>query len=332
MRNKPIWTRFMPLWAPNDGGTPPAGDAPPADPPAAPPAGDTPAVPPSNDPPAAKWFENNELMSAEEREWLTARGLNLDDPLQAIPKLVRGHRSAEKHIGRGVDKIIERPGDGQAYSEWARANATALGLPEAADGYEIAKPESWPQDATWDSDFEAQFRTVAFEEGLPPAAVNRLVGIYADKIKGLNELADQGYERANAQMMTDLNREFGEQVPAVLARAQQGAQAVAQAAGMDMQAVEAITARLSKDSGDAQVIKFMAKIGEMMGEDNLLRANGGQQGLGATRADAEAALSEFMKPDGEWAKASATRDTAAINRLRPKFDQLTKAVAGFGGK
>lgn len=54
--------------------------------------------------------------------------------------------------------------------------------------------------------------------------------------------------------------------------------------------------------------------------------------LTGTRAQAEQALAEFMKPDGEYAKAAAMRDTATINRLRPKFDQLTRAVAAFSGK
>jgi hypothetical protein len=112
-----------------------------------------------------------------------------------------------------------------------------------------------------------------------------------------------------------------------------GAQAIAEKAGLDAEALTAVTARLSKDMGDAQTIRFMAAIGELMGEDSgvgLGQGSGG--GLTATRSAAEAALADFMKPDGEWAKAAQSRDSAAINRLRPKFDQLTRAVAAFGGK
>ncbi len=119
----------------------------------------------------------------------------------------------------------------------------------------------------------------------------------------------------------------------MIARAKQGAQAIAEKAGLDAEALTAVTARLSKDMGDAQTIRFMAAIGELMGEDSgvgLGQGSGG--GLTATRSAAEAALADFMKPDGEWAKAAQSRDSAAINRLRPKFDQLTRAVAAFGGK
>ena len=158
---------LTPVWAPEDGGAA-AGDAGAADAAAAAAAA---AQAGAGDPPAAKWFEGD-LLTADERTWLGSKGLNLDDPLQAIPKLVRGHRSAEQFMGKGVERIIERPADGQAYAEWARANAAALGLPEKAEGYEIAPPESWPKDAQWDTAFEAEFRKVAFEEGLPPG-VNR---------------------------------------------------------------------------------------------------------------------------------------------------------------
>lgn len=278
----------------------------------------------------AHWFEDDKAYTPEERVWLKARGLTLDDPLQAIPKLVRGHRSAEQHIGRGVDRIIDRPGEGQAYGEWARANAQALGLPEAADGYKIAPPESWPKDANWDRRFEDQFRAIAFDEGLHPSLVDKLVGLYADKVRALSDSAETGYTEANARMMGELEREYGDKVPAVIARARQGAQAVAEKAGLDAQALEAISGRLGRDAGDAQTIRFMAAIGEMMGEDSAIGLGAGAgSGLTATRAQAEQALADFMKPDGAWAKASLGRDNAAIARLRPEFERLTKAAASF---
>ncbi|RWR34995.1 hypothetical protein D2T29_00520 [Sinirhodobacter populi] len=322
--NRRFWLRFGPVWAPEDGGAA-GGDAAAAAAAAAAQAG-------AGEPPPAKWFEGD-LLTADERTWLGAKGLNLDDPLQAIPKLVRGHRSAEQYMGKGVDRIIERPADGQAYAEWARANAAALGLPEAAEGYQITPPESWPKDAQWDTGFETAFRKVAFEEGLPPAAANKLVGLYAEKVKGLADAAEQGYAEANTKMMGELSREYGDQVPVVIARAKQGAQAIAEKAGLDAEALTAVTSRLSRDMGDAQTIRFMAAIGELMGEDSAIGlGKGAGTGLTSTRSQAEQALADFMKPDGEWAKASMNRDPGAIARLRPKFEQLTRAVAALSGK
>ena len=329
--NKRFWLRFAPVWAPEGGGAGAAeGGA--GDDAAAAAAAAAAAQAGAGDPPAAKWYDG-EALTADERTWLGNKGLNLDDPMEAIPKLVRGHRNAEQFMGKGIDRIMERPADGQAYAEWARANAAALGLPEKAEGYTLAPPESWPKDAQWDTGFEAEFRKVAFEEGLPPTAANRLVALYAEKVKGLSDAAEAGYAQANAAMMGELAKDYGEQVPAVIARAKLGAQAIAEKAGLDGEALTAVTARLSRDMGDAQVIRFMAAIGEAMGEDSAVGLGAGAgAGLTGTRAAAEQALADFMKADGEWAKASMSRDVGAIARLKPKFDQLTRAVSAFSGK
>lgn len=334
MRNLslPFRARFLPCFAPDGAGgaaaatlteTTPPGDAAATTPPAA----ATPA-----EPPAARWFENAELVNPDEVAWLRSKGLTLDDPAQAAAKLLKGHRSAEQYIGKGVDKIIERPADGQAYAEWARNNAAALGLPETVDGYTFAPPETWPKDAPWDKDFEAKFRAVAFEQGLPPAAAQKVVDLYAERMAGLLAEVDAKGKEADAKMMADLERDYGDQVPAVLARARQAAQAVMEKAGIDQQAIDLVSRRLSQDMGDAAVIRVMNAIGEMMGEDTALGLGASNGGLAATRADAEAALHEFMKPGGEWYQASLMNDRAAMDRLRPKFDQLTKAAARFSAK
>lgn len=330
MRNRMPWLMAislpLPLWAPEDG-TPPGGGDP------TPPPGNAapPAAPPSDGAPAPKWFEGGDLLTADERAWLGAKGLTLDDPAEAAAKLLRGHRSAEQFIGKGVEKIIERPADGQDYGEWARANAKALGLPDAPEGYDLAPPDSWPKDMPWDAGFEAQFREFAHKSGMPPAMAKAAVGIYAGKMQALAADADAKFAEANTKMMAELERDYGEKMPAVLARAKQGAQAIAEKAGFDAEALASLTNRITKDAGgDAMAIKFMAAIGELLGEDaGVGLGNGNGNGFGPTRADAEAALADFTKADGEWARASAARDQTAIARLRPKFDQLTKQLAAF---
>lgn len=324
MRNRLFWllTLPAPLWAPNDDGAPPAGATPPAGAGEAPPAGGA---------PAAKWFESADLLTEDERKWLGSKGLTLDDPAQAAAKLLRGHRNAEQFIGKGVDKILERPAEGQEFGDWARANAKALGLPDAPDGYDLSPPESWPKDAAWDKDFEAKFRDFAHKNGMPPAMAKAAVGIYAEKIQAMTADVDRQYQEANAKMMADLERDYGDKAPLMIARAKMGAQAVAEKAGFDADALAAITSRIARDAGgDAMAIKFMNAIGEMLGEDSAIGLGaGGGGGLGPTRADAEAALRDFTKSGGEWAVAAAKNDQAAINRLRPKFDALTKQLAAF---
>jgi hypothetical protein len=99
---------------------------------------------------AAKWFEDA-AYSPEERSWLAAKGLAEDDPMAAMPKLVKGHRAAEQRIGKGLDAIIEKPAKDQPYDEWVKANREALGLPADEKGYQVAPPENWPKDLPWDT-------------------------------------------------------------------------------------------------------------------------------------------------------------------------------------
>lgn len=323
MRNRWLFTLPLPLWAPEDGGAPP-------------PAEGTPATPPAGDgapPPAgAKWFEGDALTD-EDRTWLTAKGIPLDDPAAAAVKLAQGHRNAEKYIGKGVDKILERPAEGQDWGDWARANAAALGLPDKAEAYDLSAPESWPKDLPWDTDLEAKFRDLAFKSGMPPAMAKATVGIFAERMAALAGDVDRQFAEANGKMMADLEREHGAALPRVLAQAKQGAQALADWAGLDKDALAAFTNRISKDAGgDAMAIKVMAAIGARLGEDTAIGLGAGGGGGAASKADAQAALADFMKPGGAYYVAVEKGDTAEIARLKPQFDQLAAAVAAFDKK
>jgi hypothetical protein len=304
--------------------TPPAGDTPPA----TPPAGDTPpATPPAGDtPPATPWWKDA-AYSAEEQQWLTAKGLTEDDAMKILPKLVKGHRSAEQRIGKGLDNIMDRPGKDQDHAEWARANAASLGLPDQEDGYSVDPPEFWPKDLAWDKTLDAAARKVAFEKGVHPSAHKAYVDLFAQKMKTLETDATEKFEQANTIMMADLQTEWGAQTDARLAMARQGAQAVAERAGLDGEALERITGVLSKSGGDAQAIRFMAAIGSMMGEDSGVGlGNGG--GLGTTPAEARAELARFEGPDGDYGKAFASGNTGAMKELRAKREQLSKLASG----
>ena len=178
-----LLTRFArrPVFAPADEGTPP-GEAPPVTPPAS--AGDPPpAAAPSA--PTAKWFEDA-AYTPEERAWLAAKGLAEDDPLKAVPKLIKGHRAAEQRIGKGLDSIIDKPAKDQTFAQWSAANRAALGLPDKEDGYAVPPPEFWPKDAQWDTTLEANARKMAFENGVSPEVHQAYVSLFAQKMKDLN--------------------------------------------------------------------------------------------------------------------------------------------------
>lgn len=275
---------------------------------------------------AAKWFESADF-NDEERQYLAARGLSEDDPLKALPKLVKAHRNAEQRIGRGLDSIIDKPGKDQKLSDYLRANAATFGLPDKEDAYAAEPPEFWPKDAKWDADLEAQARKIAFENGISPEAHKAYVNLFANKMKGYHDEATGTLDAARAQMMQNLQKDFGDQTQAKITLAKQAAQAMAEKAGIGADELGRISGVLSEGTGDAGVIRLFAAIGEAMGEDKAVALGKGGT-LTMTPADARAELARFESPEGEYGKAFGAGDAARMAELRPRREQLARIAAG----
>lgn len=310
----------LPFFAP-DGG---AGDPPPANDPPPASVADTGNPPPANDPPPAapKWWEGKDYTD-EERAWIAARGLTEDDPAKILPKLVKGHRSAEQRIGKGLDSIIEKPGKDTPLTKWLGENRAALGLPEAEDAYTAKAPDDWPKEMAWDEAFEAQARKIAFENGVPPEAHKAYVAAFADRMKALDQSSATALTQAKEAMMADLQRDFGQQTPQVIANARRAAEWAMQQAGLGTDEFERVTAVLSEKTGDAGVIRMLHAIGKALGEDSAVGLGKGSS-LSMTPAEARAELAAFEGPNGEYGKAYAARDTTKLSELRARRDQLTR--------
>ena len=57
------------------------------------------------------------------------------------------------------------PGE-DATDEEKGAFAQKMGRPEVAEGYDLAKPDNWPEGVAYDENLEAAFRSFAFESGM----------------------------------------------------------------------------------------------------------------------------------------------------------------------
>lgn len=275
---------------------------------------------------AAKWFEGADF-NDDERQWISARGLAEDDPLKAIPKLVKGHRHAEQRLGRGIDSIMDKPGKDQKLADYLRANAATFGLPDKEDAYAAEPPDFWPKDAKWDADLEAQARKIAFENGIPPEAHKAYVNLFANKMKGYHDEAAGTLDAARAQMMQTLQRDFGDQTQAKITLAKQAAQAMAEKAGIGADELGRISGVLAEGTGDAGVIRLFAAIGEAMGEDKAVALGKGGT-LTMTPADARGELARLRAPEGDYYKAVQSNNRAELARLEPRINQLSKIAAG----
>lgn len=287
--------------------TPPPADQPPVDTP----------------PPAAKWFEGERF--AHQRPWIDAKGYGVDDPLDALERVMKSYSSAEKLIGKGVDNLIERPSDPTKAAEWMRANAALFGLPESPEKYDVAKP-TLPEGVKWDEQLEAEARKIAHEEGVRPQALNRLIAAYGDRLGGLLQDSTAQQQAANTEMMAALERDWGQAAPQKIGEARAAAAAIAEKAGLTPEAIADVTQALALKVGDAAVVKLFATIGEMMGEDRLANPPGGG-GFGQTPAEAKARLAAMDAPDGEFGKAFATQNRAEMARLTPIRNALIQIAA-----
>ncbi len=333
--------RRRPLFAPEGEGaaaaTTPA-TTPPATDPGAAAAAATPSAttPPATDPgaaatpaaaaqPSPKWWEG---LSDPHKAYLTPKGLTVDDPLAALPRLIDIAANAEKRIGKGLDSILDKPGKDQTYGDWARANAEALGLPKDEGGYEIKPPADWPADIPWDSANEAKMRGIALQHGVSRQAHEAYVSAYADIVKGIDADLTRAQETAKAKMRDDLQRDWGAQTDAKLTQARQAAQFLAEKAGLGTDGLEAVSQALAAKTGDAGVMRLFATVAELMADDTGFAMARGQQTLGMTPEQARAELAKFEGPDGDYGKAFKAQDVRKLAELRAKRDQLSKLAAG----
>lgn len=273
-----------------------------------------------------KWFEGD-AYSAEERTWLAAKGLAEDDPLAAIPKLVKGHRAAEQRIGKGLETILDRPAKDQPYAEWVAANREALGLPADEKGYEIKPPENWPKDQAWDAGREAKALAIGVKYGVPKEAMQELIALQADAAMEFGADNKAEAAKAHGELMADLEKDWGRQTPAKITLAKQAAELVAEKAGLDISALGNLSDALMDKIGDANTIRFMAAIGAMMSDDAAVGLGKGGP-MTMTPAEARQQLATQRAPKGDYYEAVAKNDRAAMDRLQPTINHLTKIAAG----
>jgi len=329
-----------PLWYPADGAgdppaTPPAGDppaTPPAgDPPATPPAGDPPATPPAGDPPATPpageaklWWEGDGYKPAQ--EWMTKKGLLVEDQNDATTKAIEGWRNAEARLGKPAESMMDRPDKDQPLAEFMRANAETFGLPDKPEGYELPDLKL-PEGMKFDEALMNGARQIAFDEGMPPAALEKMASLYAEHVGGLFGEDLQEEKKAKDEMHATLKKEWGDQTDAKKELAKSAFQVLADNVGMDADEQLVAARALSKNHGDAMVVKMFAGLADMIGEDSLVGLGKGG-GFTTTPAEAKAKIAELKAKDGPYAKAIATKDKVKMAEYEAELARLNKIRAG----
>ena len=271
------------------------------------------------------WHEQDGKLTGPQREWLKARGMLENDPEAVLLRAITGHMAAEKALGKGADKLMDRPKEGQSSAEWLRENAKAFGIPETADAYDIAKPEM-PEGMEWDAALEGKFREIAHAQGMTPDQVNASVGVFAENMVGMFTTAGQELQVATQAMNAELERDWGDQYPAKVAAAQAASRVLGSEAGLSEDNILAIGELLKPKIGDAGIMKLFAAVGAKLSDDELVGIGAGLGGA-TTPADAAAELAQFTSPEGDYGKAYRARDRAEVKRLEPRRQRLIELSA-----
>lgn len=299
-----------------------AGDAPPT-------AAPAPAAPAGGDAPAPKWFE---ALPEDKQRVLASKGWNVDDPKDAAFKLLDHYALAEKRLGKPADALIDRPAKDQKFTDWAKANGDALGLPKDEAGYKIDMPKDFPQ-GMWNADMAAAAQKFAFENGVPPEIHQGYVNFLAQQQMAMGANVDQASAQAAQELNDALAKEWGAGKDTRMARARQTFQAIAAEAGLTKDGQFLANDVLAQAMGDAAVMKLFDAVGAMMAEDRAVNI-GGLSSIAMSPAEAQSQLSAMELPGGELFEAmKAQREgkagaAAQLAEATKKRNSLTQIIAG----
>jgi hypothetical protein len=199
--------------------------------------------------------------------------------------VINSYKGAEKLIGRDPNTLLVLPRADDPAGQ--RAVYSKLGMPETADKYDFGKPAAG---LTRDPAFETWAKTTFHEAGLTAAQAKATVAAY-EKF-GMEAQAREAADyqtRVAADKMALQNEWRGGHE-----RMFNAAKTAVSALGFTGEMVSALETAL----GYAGTIKFMATLGQKLGEDGFVSGDGGNKGFSGTQTPAEAAAEwEKMKLD-----------------------------------
>jgi hypothetical protein len=205
--------------------------------------------------------------SASNLDWVKAKGF------KDLDGLVKAHRSAEK--GLHSDGRIKVPGEGSSAEELA-AFRTAIGVPEAADGYEVKLPETdGASGLELDGALIGKLASIAHDAGIPKTGFEAIANAYVEQQveAHLANVAKQN-EETQAKFA-----EWGKGKDQKLA----DCNAAARALGITKTDI----ATLQTSWGSGKVFDILAKIGGGIAEDVLTTGGTGRFGISPAEAQSE---------------------------------------------
>jgi hypothetical protein len=296
--------------------------------PAPAPAGDpAPAPAPGAEKP---WYETRTWSNPAVQQHLVKAGYHVGTEAEALERALQGEMTAAAKLGKPPGSLIDAPGKDQPVTQWMKANAKVLGIPDSPDGYQVKLPENLPPELQIDQDMLTEWKQTAHAEGLPPAVVQLGVDFLAKtNTAALTKLAASA-ALADEALTKSLQADWGPQYAENVARAKRAFDVMAAELKLEPDQRTLVVQAMEKGMGSAAVIKFMHHIAGKMGEDTLAIP----RGVGAPTlqlAQAQQRKEAMMeKHTGDFARARG--DTRKTAELQKELEGLNRIILQHGGK
>lgn len=221
-----------------------------------------------------------------------------------VQGLVKSYVNAQKMIG--ADKLV-LPGKHASEDDW-KAVYTKLGLPESVDKYELA----FKDEKVFDKDFSGKFKEVSFKAGILPKQAQAMADwLVSENAKAGEAMQAERIKAIDAQL-EGLKTEWGTAYNQNLKQAQ----IVVSKFGD-----ENLNKYLDETGlgSDANLIKFLAKIGSSFKEDIVIAT--GEQTHAMTPAEAKAKANSLMADmKGPYYDKNHINHKAAVKEVQDLFN------------
>lgn len=165
--------------------------------------------------------------------------------------------SQQKMLGKKADAVIVP--DENATPEERAAFLKKLGVPETPEGYQL-RPKDLPQGFEWDENIAKEFNQLAHQNGIPPKAMDALMGQYAKYEAAKAEQAALAQKAEIEQGRKTLAEAWGDKFEVELSVARRAAQV----AGVDVN---------SKGFSDPAVVLAFNRLARMMSDDKIVNSD-----------------------------------------------------------
>lgn len=217
------------------------------------------------------------------------------DPSAALESM----RNLEKLVGVPADQLIRKPKDAND-ADGIKAYRAALGVPEAADKYEITSPNG-PAGA----DFVKWAGDTFLDAGIPKDAAGKIVAKWNEYATAEIAKMDAQSQTEFANGMVQLKDSWGAAYNERIELAKRALRTFGNDLGMKEIGDDAFKSLEKGAGGGVSLIKFLAAVGARTTEDKFV---GGESPKFTMTADQANAKIKELQADKAWSSAYLTGD------------------------